>query len=260
MHAAARIGDQQRPRAEPFEHPHGQSDLLRRVALIDVKPSPHRHHPPSRQGPDEQLPGMALDGGEGEPRDLAVRDPRLHRHLVREPREPGAQEERGVGNDFRPRRPGRRRLVDHPPRWPSSARSSASWRSSSARNPATYAWNWRSTSALCRCTSPWSARASSTTRRASASASRTMTWASRWAVVRVSSRSCCAATSASFIARSRSRYTASCSPSAASRSSDRKSTRLNSSHDQISYAVFCLKKKKLNHCSSTNFFYLALDH
>src|SRR2546428_9810651 len=27
---------------------------------------------------------------------------------------------------------------------------------------------------------------------------------------------------------------------------DRKSTRLNSSHDQISYAVFCLKKKKIN--------------
>src|SRR2546430_12565086 len=30
----------------------------------------------------------------------------------------------------------------------------------------------------------------------------------------------------------------------ASRSRDRKSTRLNSSHSQISYAVFCLKKKK----------------
>src|SRR2546430_4111920 len=29
-----------------------------------------------------------------------------------------------------------------------------------------------------------------------------------------------------------------------SQSSDRKSTRLNSSHSQISYAVFCLKKKK----------------
>src|SRR2546430_13112884 len=28
---------------------------------------------------------------------------------------------------------------------------------------------------------------------------------------------------------------------------DRKSTRLNSSHSQISYAVFCLKKKKQNH-------------
>src|SRR2546428_7292668 len=31
------------------------------------------------------------------------------------------------------------------------------------------------------------------------------------------------------------------------RLTDRKSTRLNSSHDQISYAVFCLKKKKTNH-------------
>src|SRR5689334_24188608 len=28
---------------------------------------------------------------------------------------------------------------------------------------------------------------------------------------------------------------------------DRKSTRLNSSHSSISYAVFCLKKKKSNH-------------
>src|SRR5688572_31561858 len=33
---------------------------------------------------------------------------------------------------------------------------------------------------------------------------------------------------------------------------DRKSTRLNSSHSQISYAVFCLKKKKTydSHCRS----------
>src|SRR2546428_6250848 len=31
------------------------------------------------------------------------------------------------------------------------------------------------------------------------------------------------------------------------RTGDRKSTRLNSSHDQISYAVFCLKKKIHNH-------------
>src|SRR2546428_12302654 len=33
---------------------------------------------------------------------------------------------------------------------------------------------------------------------------------------------------------------------------DRKSTRLNSSHDQISYAVFCLKKKKTNMYIRTN--------
>src|SRR2546430_11557741 len=31
---------------------------------------------------------------------------------------------------------------------------------------------------------------------------------------------------------------------------DRKSTRLNSSHSQISYAVFCLKKKKKNKIST----------
>src|SRR2546422_1559388 len=35
---------------------------------------------------------------------------------------------------------------------------------------------------------------------------------------------------------------------------DRKSTRLNSSHGYISYAVFCLKKKKKNHTT------LALVH
>src|SRR5438552_13414174 len=32
---------------------------------------------------------------------------------------------------------------------------------------------------------------------------------------------------------------------------DRKSTRLNSSHQIISYAVFCLKKKKTNHRHNT---------
>src|SRR2546430_6248520 len=32
------------------------------------------------------------------------------------------------------------------------------------------------------------------------------------------------------------------------RGADRKSTRLNSSHSQISYAVFCLKKKKNTAC------------
>src|SRR2546430_9571111 len=32
---------------------------------------------------------------------------------------------------------------------------------------------------------------------------------------------------------------------------DRKSTRLNSSHSQISYAVFCLKKKKKQHSVPT---------
>src|SRR5688572_32097988 len=36
---------------------------------------------------------------------------------------------------------------------------------------------------------------------------------------------------------------------------DRKSTRLNSSHSQISYAVFCLKKKKMNNNTNDYFIY-----
>src|SRR5206468_8280635 len=36
---------------------------------------------------------------------------------------------------------------------------------------------------------------------------------------------------------------------------DRKSTRLNSSHDQISYAVFCLKKKKKNKKYNNTYIY-----
>src|SRR2546430_9430181 len=41
------------------------------------------------------------------------------------------------------------------------------------------------------------------------------------------------------------------------RRTDRKSTRLNSSHSQISYAVFCLKKKKKTH---TSLFYIVRSH
>src|SRR3712207_8916360 len=38
------------------------------------------------------------------------------------------------------------------------------------------------------------------------------------------------------------------------RGADRKSTRLNSSHANISYAVFCLKKKKqIKYCPSTSY-------
>src|SRR2546430_5164767 len=40
---------------------------------------------------------------------------------------------------------------------------------------------------------------------------------------------------------------------ASERRTDRKSTRLNSSHSQISYAVFCLKKKKIAHWDSVFF-------
>src|SRR2546430_9240042 len=41
---------------------------------------------------------------------------------------------------------------------------------------------------------------------------------------------------------------------------DRKSTRLNSSHSQISYAVFCLKKKKITYTPSPRFTHLTRKH
>src|SRR5205085_9215848 len=47
-----------------------------------------------------------------------------------------------------------------------------------------------------------------------------------------------------------------CSPAP----SDRKSTRLNSSHSQISYAVFCLKKKKKDEHHNLAFRQLSLQH
>src|SRR5688572_32400088 len=40
---------------------------------------------------------------------------------------------------------------------------------------------------------------------------------------------------------------------------DRKSTRLNSSHSQISYAVFCLKKKKIKYKTSITFIHLIVS-
>src|SRR5256885_7484718 len=56
-----------------------------------------------------------------------------------------------------------------------------------------------------------------------------------------------------------------CSPRATSRAAaptgtrDRKSTRLNSSHLVISYAVFCLKKKNSHSAATTSCFVAARD-
>src|SRR2546422_5163082 len=43
-------------------------------------------------------------------------------------------------------------------------------------------------------------------------------------------------------------------------SGDRKSTRLNSSHGYISYAVFCLKKKKTNRVNNIVSCFVARNH
>src|SRR5256885_10848405 len=49
-----------------------------------------------------------------------------------------------------------------------------------------------------------------------------------------------------------------CTRNATIRARDRKSTRLNSSHLVISYAVFCLKKKKKNEVTAFNYYIFML--
>src|SRR5687768_17742574 len=51
-------------------------------------------------------------------------------------------------------------------------------------------------------------------------------------------------------AYNRTAFAASRWPTAKEDRQDRKSTRLNSSHGYISYAVFCLKKKNINNCKN----------
>src|SRR3712207_8620925 len=51
-----------------------------------------------------------------------------------------------------------------------------------------------------------------------------------------------------------------CRYMSASEARDRKSTRLNSSHANISYAVFCLKKKKYNTQHQTPQYYVCHHH
>src|SRR5256886_6821986 len=67
---------------------------------------------------------------------------------------------------------------------------------------------------------------------------------SRWRRLRPTRRCSCGTASAA-------RTTRRSSPTRR-RSTDRKSTRLNSSHSQISYAVFCLKKKKTHQLLTPN--------
>src|SRR5438105_987386 len=59
------------------------------------------------------------------------------------------------------------------------------------------------------------------------------------------------------VSRGASPSPSSASARGASPTSDRKSTRLNSSHEWISYAVFCLKKKK--HCANSSINFSVTD-
>ena len=126
VHAAAGVRDDEDARAESPQHAHGERDLLEGVALVAVEPALHRDHAPAGEGPEQELAGVTLDGREGKPRDLLVGDARRDRELAGEAAQAGAEDDRDVGNELRPRPHRAERRVDHVPWWPSSARSSAS--------------------------------------------------------------------------------------------------------------------------------------
>src|SRR2546430_17588496 len=60
----------------------------------------------------------------------------------------------------------------------------------------------------------------------------------------------CSCSASSSCRATRRRRCSSSARAAGSSTRDRKSTRLNSSHSQISYAVFCLKKKKISNIAA----------
>src|SRR3712207_7656640 len=76
----------------------------------------------------------------------------------------------------------------------------------------------------------------------------------RRSTIRRWSRCCSSASRGGRTPRWRSGRVSSCAPQ------DRKSTRLNSSHANISYAVFCLKKKKIPNHSKLFTLLLPLTH
>src|SRR5690606_41901901 len=82
------------------------------------------------------------------------------------------------------------------------------------------------------------------TRRSSDLRSRSPPWKATGSVA--ATHPCCCSPSPT----STKRRTISRSASPTAQSGDRKSTRLNSSHVKISYAVFCLKKKKAGHANT----------
>src|SRR5207244_9590136 len=95
--------------------PHRETDLLRRVAFVQMNPSLHREHAPAGERPDEQVPGVALHRREREARDIAVRNAGFDDHLVRHAPKAGTKDDGDIGHERRPRPHGADRGLDHSP-------------------------------------------------------------------------------------------------------------------------------------------------
>ena len=110
---------------ERVHHADREGDLLEVVALVAVEPPLHRHDRPAAQPAEQQPAGVGLDGGQRKARDVAVRDLGLHRDLLGEPAEPGAEDDADLRHERAcaraPRRP--RPAPDRTAPSPSSCRA-----------------------------------------------------------------------------------------------------------------------------------------
>ena len=62
VHASGGVADEQRLDAQFVHHPHGEGDLLHRVALVVVESPLHGHDVHASQFAEDQFAGMALNG------------------------------------------------------------------------------------------------------------------------------------------------------------------------------------------------------
>ena len=72
VHAAGGIADEERLDAQLIHHANGERHLLHRVALVEVETTLHGHDVLAAQTSEDELAGVALDGGDGEVGNLGI--------------------------------------------------------------------------------------------------------------------------------------------------------------------------------------------
>ena len=113
--APAALVTTSRSAPEPPQQPHGQRDVRRRPALVEMQPPLHQRHPPAVQPADHQPPGMARRGGDRKAGDLRVGD---RRPAPRPRRRAGRARSRGSAPPPPAARPARRSRRAPPPAAP----------------------------------------------------------------------------------------------------------------------------------------------
>ena len=72
VHGPGGVGEDEGPHAQALEHPHGDGELLKVVALVVVEAAGHAHHPLPCHGAEDQLARVGGHGGHQKIGDVAV--------------------------------------------------------------------------------------------------------------------------------------------------------------------------------------------